>query len=60
MLKNDYVTVYDKIHCSKLPEYQALYLKAKSRKRGLFKEVSTFLKMFNFCLPQKQKTLANN
>ena len=42
MLKNGYVKAYDKIYCSKLPEFQAFYLKAKRKKKGLFKDVSIF------------------
>jgi micrococcal nuclease len=42
LLENGYAKPYDKIYCEKLPTYQAISLKAKSRKRGLFKEVSTF------------------
>ena len=42
MLENGYVKPYDKIYCEKLPIFQALSLKAKSKKRGLFKEVKNF------------------
>jgi micrococcal nuclease len=42
LLENGYVKPYDKIFCSKLPEYQAISLRAKRKKRGLFKEVSAF------------------
>ena len=42
ILENGFAKPYDKVYCEKLPIYQAISLKAKSRKRGLFKEVSTF------------------
>lgn len=42
LLENGFAKPYDKIYCDKLPIYQAMCLRAKSRKKGLFKEVSTF------------------
>ena len=42
MLENGYVKAYDKIYCEKLPTYQAISLKAKSKRKGLYKEVSDF------------------
>ncbi len=42
LLENGFAKPYDKIYCEKLPIYQAISLKAKSRKRGLFKEVHAF------------------
>ncbi len=42
LLGNGYVKPYDKIYCEKLPEYQAIFLNAKRRKVGLFKEVNDF------------------
>ena len=42
LLENGFAKPYDKIYCEKLPIYQAIYLRAKSRKKGLFKEVSIF------------------
>lgn len=42
LLENGYAKPYDKVYCEKLPIYQAISLKAKSRKRGLFKEVRVF------------------
>jgi micrococcal nuclease len=42
LLENGYAKPYDKIYCEKLPIYQAISLRAKSRKRGLFKEVRAF------------------
>ena len=42
LLENGYAKPYDKIYCEKLPIYQAISLRAKNRKRGLFKEVALF------------------
>jgi len=42
MLENGFAKPYDKVYCEKLPIYQAISLRAKSRKRGLFKEVRLF------------------
>ena len=42
MLENGFVKPYEKVYCKKLPIYQAISLKAKSRKKGLFKEVRGF------------------
>ena len=42
MLENGFAKPYDKVYCEKLPIYQAISLKAKSRKKGLFKEVRFF------------------
>ena len=42
LLENGFAKPYDKIYCDKLPIYQAMCLREKSRKKGLFKEVSTF------------------
>jgi micrococcal nuclease len=42
MLDNGYVKPYDKVYCSKLPEYQALSLEAKRNRNGLFKDFSSF------------------
>ncbi len=42
MLENGYVKPYDKVFCSKLPEYQAIFLEAKSNRIGLFQVVSYF------------------
>lgn len=42
LLENGFAKPYDKIYCEKLPIYQAISLRAKSRNRGLFKEISTF------------------
>jgi len=42
LLENGYAKPYDKIYCEKLHTYQAISLKAKSRKRGLFREVTAF------------------
>ncbi|MFZ1750318.1 MAG: thermonuclease family protein [Saprospiraceae bacterium] len=36
MLYNGYVKPYDKVYCSKLPEYQAISLEAKRNRNGLF------------------------
>ncbi len=42
MLENGFVKPYEKYYCSKLPVYQAISLKAKRKKKGLFKEVVAF------------------
>ncbi len=42
MLKNGFAKPYEKVFCSKMAEYQAISLKAKGRKIGLFKEVALF------------------
>ena len=42
LLENGYAKPFDKIYCEKLPIYQAISLRAKNRKRGLFKEVALF------------------
>jgi micrococcal nuclease len=42
MLENGFAKPYDKVYCEKLPIYQAISLRAKSRKKGLFKEVRLF------------------
>jgi micrococcal nuclease len=42
LLENGFAKPYDKIYCEKLPIYQAISLKAKSRRRGLFKELHAF------------------
>ncbi len=42
LLEQGFVKPYDKIYCSKLPEYQAIYLVAKRNKYGLFDQISTF------------------
>jgi micrococcal nuclease len=42
MLENGFAKPYDKVYCEKLPIYQAISLRAKSKKKGLFKEVRTF------------------
>jgi len=42
MLENGYVKPYDKIFCSKLPEYQAIFLEAKRNRNGLFRNNLTF------------------
>lgn len=42
ILENGYVKPYDKIYCSKLPEYQTIFLKAKSNGNGLFQVISAF------------------
>jgi micrococcal nuclease len=42
LLENGFAKPYDKIYCEKLPIYQAISLRAKSRKKGLFKEVAAF------------------
>ncbi len=42
MLKNGFAKPYEKVFCSKMAEYQAISLKAKGRKKGLFKEVALF------------------
>ncbi len=43
LLENGFAKHYDKIYCEKLPIHQAISLKAKSRKKGLFKEVRDYL-----------------
>ncbi len=60
MLENGYVKPYEKLNCSKLPIYQAISLKAKRRKRGLFREVAAFQKCLPYVYPTKQKALANH
>jgi micrococcal nuclease len=42
LLEEGFVKPYDKIYCEKLPIYQDIYLKAKGRKKGLFKDVLNF------------------
>jgi micrococcal nuclease len=42
LLENGFAKPYDKVYCEKLSIYQAICLRAKSRKKGLFKEVNTF------------------
>jgi micrococcal nuclease len=42
LLENGFVKPYDKIYCSKLPEYQAIFLEAKRNKAGLFQDILTF------------------
>jgi len=42
LLENGFAKPYEKVYCKKLPIYQAISLKAKSRKKGLFKEVRAF------------------
>jgi len=42
LLENGYAKPFDKIYCEKLPIYQAISLRAKNRKRRLFKEVALF------------------
>ena len=42
MLENGFVKPYDKVYCSKLPEYQAISLEAKHNRNGLFKHILSF------------------
>uniref|UniRef100_UPI00404A0D68 thermonuclease family protein n=1 Tax=Gelidibacter sp. TaxID=2018083 RepID=UPI00404A0D68 len=42
MVKNGYAKPYNKVFCEMLPKYQELYLKAKTKKKGLFKIVNNF------------------
>ena len=42
ILNNGYVKPYDKVYCSKLPEYQELNLKAKNEQRGLYQIIQFF------------------
>ncbi|WP_157208376.1 thermonuclease family protein [Mariniflexile maritimum] len=42
MVENGYAKPYNEVFCEMLPKYQELFLKAKSKKKGLFKIINNF------------------
>ncbi|WP_348661803.1 thermonuclease family protein, partial [Croceibacter atlanticus] len=42
MVRRGYAKPYNKVFCSELPKYQALNLRAKTKKKGLYSLINSF------------------
>lgn len=42
MVRRGYAKPYDKVFCEELPKYQRLNLRAKKKKKGLYRQTSSF------------------